>query len=85
MDKTTTLNTTSLKCCLTTDAIDRKNSHMHMEVQGRLMQACFIEIHQVFAKQNKVGYFSNRVVQYIYIHKGGTRPISLILSLCLMT
>ena len=30
-----------------------------MEVQGRLIQAPFIEIHQIFAK-NKVGYFYNR-------------------------
>ena len=30
------------------------------EVQGCLMQARFIEIHQVFANKNKVGYFSNR-------------------------
>ena len=34
-----------------------------MEVQGLLMQARFIEIHKVFAKQNKVGYFSNRVIR----------------------
>ena len=27
-----------------------KNSHMRMKVQGRLMQVCFIEIHQVFEK-----------------------------------
>ena len=33
---------------------------MRMMVQGRLLQACFIEIHQVFAK--KVGYFFNRVI-----------------------
>ena len=48
----------------TTDAIDRreKNSRTHMKVQGRLMQARFIEMHQVFVKENKVGYFSNRVV-----------------------
>ena len=31
-----------------------------MEVQGRFMQARFIQIHQVFAKENKVGYFTNR-------------------------
>ena len=42
-----------------------KNSCMHMKVQGHLMQARFTEIHQVFAKKKKVGYFSNRVV-YIY-------------------
>jgi hypothetical protein len=36
-----------------TDVIDRreKNSRMRMKVQGRLMQAHFIEIHQVFAKK----------------------------------
>ena len=34
---------------------------MRMTIQGHFMQAHFIEIHQVFAK-NKVGYFSNRVV-----------------------
>jgi hypothetical protein len=52
---TRALNTTSLKCCLpSTDTIDRweKNSHMRMKVQGCLMQACFIEIHQVFAKKS---------------------------------
>ena len=33
-----------------------KNSRMSMMVQGRLMQARFIEIHQVLAKnKNKVG------------------------------
>jgi hypothetical protein len=49
---TRALNPNSLKCCLpSTDAIDMpgKNSRMHMKVQGRLMQARFIEIHQVFA------------------------------------
>ena len=41
-----------------------------MKVQGRLMQACFIEIHQVFAKNEKeVGYFSNRVVFILEIVK----------------
>ena len=35
---------------------------MRMKVQGRLMQPYFIEIHQVFAKINKDGYFSNRAV-----------------------
>ena len=44
----------------------RKNSHMCMKVQGRLMQARFIEIHQVFAKINKVGYFANWVVCSIW-------------------
>ena len=41
------LNTTSLKCCLAlSDAIDRREkcTHAYM-VQGRLMQALFIEIH----------------------------------------
>ena len=38
-----------------------KNSQMRMKVQGHLMQAFFIEIHQVFEK-DKVGYFSNRVI-----------------------
>ena len=28
-----------------------KNSRMRMKVQGRLMQASFIEIHQVFPKK----------------------------------
>ena len=32
-----------------------------MEVQGRQMQAGFIEMHQFLAKE-KVGYFSNRVI-----------------------
>ena len=36
-----------------------------MRVQGRLIQARFIEIHQVFEKK-KFGSFSNRVV-YSYI------------------
>ena len=31
-----------------------------MNVQGSLMQARFIEIHQVYVKKNKVGYFANR-------------------------
>ena len=35
---------------------------MRMKIQGRLMQADFIEIHEVFAKNKKVGYFSNRLV-----------------------
>ena len=39
-----------------------KLSRMRMKVEGRLMQARFIKIHQVFSKGNKVGYFSNRVV-----------------------
>ena len=34
---------------------------MRKKVRGRLMQARFIEIHQIFAKQ-KVGYFSNGVL-----------------------
>ena len=34
---------------------------MRMKVQGRLMQVRFIEIHPGFAKQNKVGYFSNEL------------------------
>ena len=47
------LNTTSLYCyLLPTDTIDRqKKIHKSMKVQGRLMQVCFIEIHQVFAKK----------------------------------
>ena len=32
-----------------------------MKIQGSLMQARFIEIHQVFAKK-KVEYFSNKIV-----------------------
>ena len=36
-----------------------------MKVQGRLMQALFIEIHQVFAKK-KVEYFYDRVVCVLY-------------------
>ena len=36
-----------------------KYSHMHMKVQGRLMQVHFIDIHQVFGKENKIGYFSH--------------------------
>ena len=34
---------------------------MRVRVQGHLMQARFIDIHQLFAKK-KAGYFSNRVV-----------------------
>ena len=58
------LNTMSLCWSPSTDAIERweKNSCIHMKVQGPLMKAHFIEIHQIFTKQNKVGYFSNRVV-----------------------
>ena len=33
-----------------------------MKVQGHLMQVCFIEIHHVFAKKEKVRYFPNRLV-----------------------
>ena len=33
-----------------------------MKVQIRVIQARFVEIHQVSAKQNKVGHFSNSVV-----------------------
>ena len=47
-----------------TQLTDGKNSRMRMDVQGRLLQVCLIEIHQVFAK-NKVGYFYNRVA-YIF-------------------
>ena len=36
-----------------------KNSRMRMKVQGLLMQARFVEIHQVFSKKKKLGYFSN--------------------------
>ena len=64
VNPTNALNTTSLKCCLpSTDAIDRreKNSRMYMNVQGCLMQVHFFEIHHVFAKRNKVGYFSSIV------------------------
>ena len=54
---TRALNTTSLKCCLpSTDTIKRQekiHACIHMKIQGCLMQACFIEIHQVFAKKKK--------------------------------
>ena len=63
-----TLNTISLKCCLAlTDAIDRqeKKSSLRMKAQGPLMQARFIEIHQVIAK--KVGYFCNRLVCFRFV------------------
>jgi hypothetical protein len=45
-----------------TDATGRqeKNGRMRMKVQGRLVEAYFIETHQVFKKM--VGYFSNRAV-----------------------
>ena len=33
-----------------------------MEVEGRLRQARFIEIYQVYGEKDKVGYFSNTVV-----------------------
>ena len=52
----------SLKCCLpSSDTIDRQEKFTCMKVQGCLMQACFIEIHQVFAKKN-VCYSCKRVV-----------------------
>ena len=35
-----------------------------MNIQGRLMQARFIEMHQVFVKTNMAGFFFNRVVYY---------------------
>ena len=42
---------------------------MRMKVQSRLMQVCFIEIHQDFAnKKKKFRFFSNRVV-YLYFNK----------------
>ena len=44
-----------------------RNSHMRMRVQGRLMQVHLIEIHLVFAKKNKDGYFSNRAVFYSHL------------------
>ena len=44
-----------------------KNSHMHMKIQDRLIQARFIEIHQVFGKK-KVGYFSNRGIYNSNVH-----------------
>ena len=56
------LNTTSLRYCF---AINwcywqvGNNSYMLMKVQGHLMQACFIEIHQIFVRK-KVRYYSNR-------------------------
>ena len=55
------LNATSLKCYLpSTDAIDGwEKIYACVNVQGRLIQVCFIELHQVF---KKVWYFSNRVV-----------------------
>ena len=50
---TRALNTTSLNaaCHQLTLLTGGKNSRMRMEVQGRLMQARFIEIHQVFEKK----------------------------------
>ena len=53
---TRALNTTALiKCCLQftllTLLTGAKNSHMLMMVQGRLMQARFIEIHGVSQKK----------------------------------
>ena len=51
-------------------AIDRleKNPRMRMKVQGSLIQARFIEIHQVFTRTNKVWYFSNRVCMYVFMY-----------------
>jgi hypothetical protein len=40
-----------------------------MKVQSFLVQVRFIEIYEVFSKENKVGYFSNRVVEEIEIMK----------------
>ena len=48
--------------------IGRKNSRMHMTVHGCLMQARFIETHQIFTQKN-VGYFSNRVICWFRILK----------------
>ena len=42
-----------------------KNPRVRMKFQGRLKQASFIEIQQVYAKK-KVWYFSNRVVAYLF-------------------
>jgi hypothetical protein len=49
-----------------------KNSRMHMKIRGCLVQARFIEIHQVFAKKKKVGYFSNRGLYHhiVWYHLG---------------
>ena len=57
---TRVLNTTSLKCWLpSTEAIDRrgKKIRMRIKVQGRIMQARFTEIHQVFAKNKRSDIF----------------------------
>ena len=37
-----------------------KNSHMHVKVKLGVKKVRSIEIHQVFAERNKVGYFSYR-------------------------
>ena len=42
---------------------------MCMRVQDHLMQAHFIQIHQVFTRKNWVGYFSNRVVDSVTVHE----------------
>jgi hypothetical protein len=36
-----------------------------MKVQGRLMQACFIEFHQIFATKKKFRYFSYIVIYIV--------------------
>jgi hypothetical protein len=68
---TRALNNTSLKCCLaSTDAIDRwkKNSCMHMKVQGCLMQVHFIEIHWVFTKNNLKYATAHQRRSFINLH-----------------
>ena len=48
-----------------TDAIDRqgkKNLHMHMKVQGRIMKAHFIEIPQVFAKKRSDTFLTEKYI-----------------------
>ena len=39
-----------------------KNLHMHMKVQGHLMQVNFIELHQVFAKKKSDTFLTNLVL-----------------------
>ena len=46
------------------------NSRLRMKVQVLLMQMLFIEIHQVFGKNNKVGYFSNSEVICLLLFSG---------------
>ena len=58
---------TSLKCCCPqlTLLTGGKNSRMYMNVQGRLMQARFIQIHQVFAKKRSDTFLTDLIYCFV--------------------